>query len=78
MSTQISIRIPRAVVSPGEFAKLEGISRSTVYSWCFKGLLPIHPKSNAHARTKIYYLKYKQQQLTESLGHSRFEIAIGE
>ncbi|MGP2800956.1 Rha family transcriptional regulator [Serratia ureilytica] len=78
MSTQISIRIPRAVVSPGEFAELEGIKRRTAYSWCEKGLLPIQPKKNAHSRTKIYYAQYKQKQLSESLGHSRFEIVIGE
>ncbi len=78
MSTKISIRIPRAVVSPGEFAALEGIKRRTAYSWCEKGLLPIQPKKNAHSRTKIYYAQYKQKQLSESLGHSRFEILIGE
>ncbi|CAI1905092.1 MULTISPECIES: hypothetical protein [Serratia] len=78
MSTQISIRIPSAVVSPGEFAKLEGITRRTAYSWCEKGLLPLHPKKNAHSRTKIYYAQYKQKQISQSLGHSRFEILIGE
>jgi predicted site-specific integrase-resolvase len=78
MSTQISIRIPRAVVTPGQFALLEGISRRTVYSWCEKGLLPCEPKKTAKSRSRIYYAKYKQKQTEDALGHSRFEIIICE
>ncbi|EON87839.1 helix-turn-helix domain-containing protein [Plesiomonas shigelloides] len=80
MTAQISIRIPSALVSPSEFARLEGISRNTVYAWCCRGTLAkyMQPKTNGRARTKIYYAKYKLNQMTEALGHSRFEIIIGD
>jgi len=77
MTTQISIRIPRESVTPKEFAALEDVKVCTVYSWCAKGLLPIKTKKNAHGRTRIHYLQYKQKTVSEALGHSRFEIIIG-
>lgn len=80
METRISIRIPSALVSPSEFAQLEGLSRNTVYAWCCRGVLAkyMRPKVKGRSRTKIYYARYKSNQMTESLGHSRFEIVIGE
>lgn len=80
MTTKISIRIPSALVSPAQFAELEGLSRNTVYAWCCRGKLAkyMQPKKNGGARTKIYYARYKLQQMSESLGHSDFEVVIGD
>ncbi|MGL5345425.1 MAG: helix-turn-helix domain-containing protein [Plesiomonas sp.] len=80
MTTKISVRIPSALVSPSEFAKLEGISRNTVYAWCCRGKLAkyMQPKINGRSRTQIYYAKYKLNQMSESLGHSNFDVLIGD
>ncbi|CAM3677550.1 MULTISPECIES: hypothetical protein [Yersinia] len=76
MSSQISISIPSAVVTPKEFASLENVSIHTVYSWVKKGWLTLRPKRHAHSRSKILYAKYKKKQQAEIYGHSNIEINI--
>lgn len=78
MATQISIYIPKAKVTPNEFEALEGVRVRTVYSWCEKGRLSIDKKSHKNSRTLIHYLKYKEREVRQALGHNRFEIIIGQ
>lgn len=79
MATEISVSIPRELVTPQEFANMEGIARSTVYAWTHQGKLGKYliKKVEGHARSRINYLKYKQDQMRDSLGHSNFKIIVG-
>lgn len=80
MSEKISIRIPKVVVTPGEFAALENLSRSAVYSRIHRGALAkfLKNKEKNKSWVEIYYLRYKKDQLSKALGHSRFEIIVDE
>lgn len=79
MSTDISIRVPKEVASPAEFAEWEGMSRGSVYQRIHHGKLAkyLKPKVRKQDSCVIYYLKYKQDQIRESLGHSNFRIIVG-
>lgn len=57
---------------------MEGIARSTVYAWVHQGKLAkyLRKKVKGHSRSHINYLKYKQDQMRESLGHSNFKITV--
>ncbi|QGX92098.1 Rha family transcriptional regulator [Tatumella sp. TA1] len=80
MNTNISIRVPKEVATPAEFAEWEGISRGSVYQRVHDGRLAkyMKPKRNKNDRSVIYYLKYKHDQICESLGHANFEIVVGQ
>ncbi|MGO2972638.1 MAG: hypothetical protein ACTID2_04490 [Hafnia alvei] len=82
MSTTISIDIPREWVYPKEFAQLEGMSVNTVYKWQQAGKLEVMPRKINPGRTRpggkvqIKYLKFKERQTKEILGHSNFTINV--
>lgn len=80
MSTNISIRVPKETATPAEFAEWEGVSRGSVYQRVHHGKLAkyMKPKLNKREGTVIYYLKYKHDQIKESLGHSNFDILVGQ
>jgi phage terminase Nu1 subunit (DNA packaging protein) len=77
MATMISIYIPKAKLSPKEFAELHGMNIRTVRLWCEKGILTQDKKSNKHSRTSIHYLKYIERQTRQAVGHNRFQIIVG-
>ncbi|HDS9238349.1 Rha family transcriptional regulator [Klebsiella electrica] len=79
MSTDISIRVPKEVATPAEFAEWEGLTCGSVYQKIHHGKLAkyLKPKEKKQGRCVIYYLKYKQDQIRESLGHSNFRIIVG-
>ena len=64
MSTEISIRVPKVIATPAEFAEWEGYSRGSVYQMIHNGKLAnyIEKKEKNKGRVSILYLKYKQEQ----------------
>ncbi|GKV90045.1 hypothetical protein HER17_18665 [Pectobacterium carotovorum] len=86
MASEITIvKIPSETVYPEEFAELERVSMATVRRWTTGNApcLPIEPREikpgrkRASGRVRIYYARWKEEQLRKSLGHSRFQIVIG-
>ncbi|ADX32455.1 Cox-like excisionase and repressor [Erwinia phage ENT90] len=86
MASEIAIfTVPAPIVTTKEFAKLEGVSVRTVYRWTTgdNPKLPIEtrtiPKgcSKAGSPIRIYYARWKEEQLRKALGHSRFQLIIG-
>jgi len=80
MNTNISIHVPKEIATTAEFAEWEGLSRGSVYQRVHNGKLAkyMKPKKNKKEATVIYYLKFKHDQICESLGHSNFQIIVGE
>ncbi|CDG19145.1 hypothetical protein [Xenorhabdus doucetiae] len=80
------IKIPAPVVSLQEFAFLEGVSERTAYRWSTgdNPRLPIEPrvirkgKKKAGGPIRIYYARWKEEQLRKAFGHSRFQLVIGD
>lgn len=86
MASEITIvKIPREKVFPKEFAALERVSMSTVRRWTTGNnpCLPIEPRviqpgrQRASGLVRILYAQWKEKQVREALGHSRFQIVIG-
>ena len=79
MSTDISIRVPKVIATPAEFAKWEGYSRGSVYQMIHNGKLAnyIEKKEKNKGRVSLRYLMYKTDQVRESLGHSNFRVIVG-
>lgn len=79
MSTDISIRVPKEMATPAEFAEWEGISRSSVYQKIHHGQLAKYmvKKEKNKGRVSLRYLMYKTDQVRESLGHSNFRVIVG-
>ncbi|MGX9313713.1 Rha family transcriptional regulator [Pantoea ananatis] len=79
MSTDISIRVPKEMATPAEFAEWEGISRGSVYQKIHHGYLSKYmvKKDKNKGRVSLRYLMYKTDQVRESLGHSNFRIIVG-
>ncbi len=79
MSTDISIRVPKEMATPAEFAEWEGISRGSVYQKIHHGKLAkyIVKKEKNKDRVLIRFVLYKADQMRESLGHSNFRIVVG-
>ncbi|WP_130100448.1 hypothetical protein [Siccibacter turicensis] len=79
------VKIPAAVVSLEKFAELEGVSTRTAYRWTTgdKPCVPIEPRTirkgckKAGGPIRIYYARWKEEQLRKAFGHSRFQIIIG-
>lgn len=80
MSTDISIRVPKEMATPAEFAEWEGISRGSVYQKIHHGQLANYmvKKDKNKGRVSLRYLMYKADQVRESLGHSNFRIIVGQ
>ena len=79
MSTDISIRVPKEMATPAEFAEWEGISRGSVYLKIHHGQLAKYmvKKEKNKGRVSLRYLMYKTDQVRESLGHSNFRVIVG-
>ncbi|EAA3735492.1 MULTISPECIES: hypothetical protein [Enterobacteriaceae] len=86
MASEITIvKIPSEIVSPHEFAALERVSIATVRRWTTgdNPCIPIEPRvikpgrKRASGMVRIYYARWKEEQLRKSLGHSRFQLVIG-
>ncbi|MGL4925640.1 MAG: hypothetical protein ACRC4K_02215 [Plesiomonas shigelloides] len=87
MASEIAIvKIPAAVVSLAQFAKLEGISNRTAYRWTTGDApkVPIEKRiikkgsKKAGGPIRIYYARWKEEQLRAAFGHSRFQLVIGD
>ncbi|EFS9182561.1 Rha family transcriptional regulator [Salmonella enterica] len=79
MSTDISIRVPKEMATPAEFAEWEGISRGSVYQKIHHGQFAKYmvKKEKNKGRVSLRYLMYKTDQVRESLGHSNFRVIVG-
>ncbi len=86
MANEITIvKIPREKIYASEFAALEGVSIRTIRRWTTgeNPRLPIEArtiekgKKKATGRVKILYAQWKEKQVKEALGHSRFQIIVG-
>ncbi|HHH1685331.1 TPA: hypothetical protein ACPZTF_003260 [Yersinia enterocolitica] len=86
MASEITIvKIPSEKVFVKEFAALERVSMATVRRWTTGNnpCLPIEPRvikpgrQRASGSVRILYAQWKEKQVREALGHSRFQIVIG-
>lgn len=86
MTSEIAIfKVPAPIVTTEQFAVLEGVSLRTVYRWTTgdNPRLPIEPRTirkgciKAGGPIRIYYARWKEDQLRKALGHSRFQLVIG-
>ncbi|VAK51820.1 phage regulatory protein [Enterobacter hormaechei] len=78
MSTEISIRVPKVIATPAEFAEWEGYSRGSVYQMIHNGKLAnyIEKKEKNKGRVSILYLKYKQEQARKNMERSAFNYKV--
>ncbi|QOL13269.1 hypothetical protein [Dickeya dianthicola] len=85
MASEIAIiRLPAPVVTLQQFAELEGVSERTAYRWTTgdNPRVPIEPRKikkgckKAGGPIRIYYARYKEDQMREALGHNRFQIVF--
>ncbi|HIH4421854.1 TPA: Rha family transcriptional regulator [Citrobacter freundii] len=82
MSTDISIRVPKVIATPAEFAEWEGCSRGSVYQMIHNGKLAkfMEKKIKEKDRVFIRYLEYKKEQVRKNMGQSafNFNVVVGE
>jgi hypothetical protein len=78
MSTEISIRVPKVIATPAEFAEWEGYSRGSVYQMIHNGKLAnyIEKKDKNKSRVSILYLKYKKDQAIKNMDKSAFNYNV--
>ncbi|HDG1710123.1 TPA: Rha family transcriptional regulator [Kluyvera ascorbata] len=78
MSTEISIRVPKVIATPAEFAEWEGYSRGSVYQMIHSGKLAnyIEKKEKNKGRVFILYLKYKKEQARKNMDQSAFNYNV--
>lgn len=78
MSTEISIRVPKVIATPAEFAEWEGYSRGSVYQMIYNGKLAnyIEKKDKNKSRVSILYLKYKKDQAIKNMDKSAFNYNV--
>ena len=85
MASEIAIiKIPSPVVTLQQFAELEGVSERTAYRWATGDTprVPIEKRVIRKGRKKaggpirIYYARWKEEQLRKALGHARFQLII--
>ncbi|EDU0309173.1 hypothetical protein C9G94_000082 [Salmonella enterica subsp. enterica serovar 4,[5],12:i:-] len=85
MASEIAIiKIPSPVVTLQQFAELEGVSERTAYRWTTGDTprVPIEKRVIRKGRKKaggpirIYYARWKEEQLRKALGHARFQLII--
>lgn len=79
MSTDISIRVPKEMATPAEFAEWEGISRGSVYQKIHHGQLAKYMVKKEKQRSRKPALPDVQNRpVRESLGHSNFRVIVGQ
>ena len=75
MASEIAIiKIPSPVVTLQQFAELEGVSERTAYRWTTGDTRKGRKKAGGPIR--IYYARWKEEQLRKALGHARFQLII--
>jgi hypothetical protein len=86
MASEIAIiKVPAPIITLQQFAELEGVSERTAYRWTTgdNPCVPIEPRTirkgckKAGGPIRIYYARWKEDQLRKALGHSRFQLVIG-
>lgn len=86
MASEIAIiKVPAPIVTLQQFAELEGVSERTAYRWTTgdNPCVPIEPRTirkgckKAGGPIRIYYARWKEEQMRKALGHSRFQLVIG-
>lgn len=87
MASEIAIiKIPAPIVTLQQLsAELEGVSERTVYRWTTgdNPCVPIEQRvirkgcKKAGGPIRIYYTRWKEEQMRKALGHSRFQLVIG-
>lgn len=78
MSTDISIRVPKEMATPAEFAEWEGISRGSVYQKIHHGQLAKYMVKKEKQRScKPALSDVQNRSGRESLGHSNFRVIVG-
>jgi len=86
MASEIAIiKVPAPIVSLQQFAELEGVSERTAYRWTTgdNPCVPIEQRvirkgcKKAGGPIRIYYARWKEEQMRKALGHSRFQLVIG-
>ena len=82
MSTDISIRVPKVIATPAEFAEWEGYSRGSVYQMIHNGKLAKLKKKKIKEKDRVFirYLEYKKEQVRKNMGQSafNFNVVVGE
>jgi DNA-binding CsgD family transcriptional regulator len=78
MSATITIRIAKEIVSPKEFARLEGLSVHTVRKWVQTGKLTVKKKLCARSRSEILYAEYKRKNFAASHRNTSIVINVGQ
>ncbi|PHM64463.1 phage regulatory protein [Xenorhabdus stockiae] len=87
MASEIAIiKIPAPIVSLQQFAELEGISYRTACRWTTgdNPRVPIEKRvirkgnQRAGGPVRVYYARWKEEQMREAFGHARFQIVIGD
>ncbi|AXT79851.1 Rha family transcriptional regulator [Escherichia coli] len=78
MSNDISIRVPKVMATPAEFAEWEGRSRGSVYQMIHNGKLAkfLERKEKSKDRVCIRYLEYKKEQVRKNMGQSNFNFNV--
>ena len=78
MSNDISIRVPKVMATPAEFAEWEGYSRGSVYQMIHNGKLAkfLEKKEKPKDRVCIRYLEYKKEQVRKHMGQSNFNFNV--
>lgn len=65
MSTDISIRVPKVIATPAEFAEWEGYSRGSVYQMIHNGKLANYIEKKEKKRARIHSLPQIQKGPSE-------------
>ena len=82
MSTDISIRVPKVIATPAEFAEWEGYSRGSVYQMIHNGKLAKFMEKKIKEKDSVFirYLEYKKEQVRKNMGQSafNFNVVVGE
>lgn len=79
MSTDISIRVPKEMATPAEFAEWR-VFPAALFTKKFTmvNLLSTWSRKKKNkGRVSLRYLMYKTDQVRESLGHSNFRVIVG-
>ncbi|MFJ5318305.1 hypothetical protein GMW39_15460 [Pectobacterium parmentieri] len=86
MASEIAIiKIPAPIVTLQQFAELEGVSYRTARRWTTgdSPCVPIEPRKirkgckRPSGPVRVYYARWKEDQMRQALGHSRFQLIIG-
>lgn len=78
MAATITIRIAKEIVSPKEFARLEGVSVHTARKWVQSGKLTVKKKLCSRSRSEILYADYKRKNFAAAHKNTSVVIKVGQ